>query len=1155
MQKSFTGLNAASRAWLTAQLQLSHPRIMVICKDRRSSENLVEDLRLFSGSPRILALPAWDTLPLEAASPQTHLCAERIHTLAACLDGEAHIVAAPVEALLQRVLQPEFISTLRLPLIRGHSYRRSELLHHLDACGYKRVSLVEETGDMAVRGLVIDLQPAAMSNPVRLEFVGDMLRTIRVFNAETQRSNAELQELEVLPVREVFPFTFNARFQKVLKAGIEKLKARAVELETPLREVTRAVEMLESGAAFPGIETLQPLVCGKLSTFFDYLPPDELLILDDEIASLQAADKFGELLSERERRLQTEHTLFPEIRQMYLDAGEFMQNLGRFKLWYTGAVEVLHAQGKREVISIRTASNTELSTRLKTRIGTGNAFEPLREHITRWREAGMAIAFVAGSETRARRLQRILLGIDIDAQIFPGNACEWAGSRAAFPVAIIQGNLSAGFQLPSEKLVFISESEIFAERSYRRTATGGSSIKRLMSSLAQLKENDYVVHVDYGVGLYRGLKPMMVDGALTDLLHIDYADSRLFLPVQNIGKIQKFSASEGKTPALDKLASRRWIRTKQRVKDSVSSLAGDLIRLYAMRSVVRGWRFEPLGAEDERFADGFPFNETPDQARAIEETIADMASERPMDRLVCGDVGFGKTEVALRAAFKSVQHARQTALLAPTTLLVEQHKETFQNRFMDYPVKIGAVSRFYSTRQNQETLRQLASGELDIVIGTHRLLSRDVRFKDLGLLIIDEEHRFGVRQKEKLKALKKQVDVLTLTATPIPRTLHMSLLGIRDISVISTPPHDRRTIRTYVTTYDDNLVRDAILRELQRGGQAFFVYNRVESIDMVTARLQQLVPEARFQFAHGQMSENELEKIMQRYMNREIDVLVCTTIIESGLDIPNANTIIIDRADTFGMAQLYQLRGRVGRSTRQAYSYFLLPRTRRLGEEAMKRLRALQSLDDLGLGFNLAVTDLEIRGAGNLLGREQSGNVLLVGFELYTRILKEAILTLKGDEPGLEEVIDPEVKLGVDAFIPESYIPDISERLVLYQRMAALDSSSATDDLAAEIADRFGPPPVEVFNLLELMRLRALFRHYGVLKADISEFRATLAFSPRAPINPEVIIRLVQEKPEKFKFSRSLALSIDLHEEPLADFETAYAFMKILLERIAAQAS
>ncbi|MCB0352768.1 MAG: transcription-repair coupling factor, partial [Bdellovibrionales bacterium] len=795
---------------------------------------------------------------------------------------------------------------------------------------------------------------------------------------------------------------------------------------------------------------------------------------------------------------------------------------------YFDHVELLSSENSAEsTVKVLSTTHVELVTKLRAQAQDRNPLAPLREFIERWRSHSFAVVFVVGSLPRGQRLKRMLFDLGYDVPLLEElSGMEWCERSREFPIGIIFGHLSAGATIPDERLVFVSENELFGERSYRTGKQAALSVKQLLGSLSQLKENDFIVHADFGIGIYRGFVHKVIEGKPTDLLQLEYADSTLFLPLTSISKVQRFSAAEGQSPTIDKLSSQRWKKTKEKVKNSVLALAGDLIRLYAARSIAKGWHFDPAGAEDERFADGFPFDETPDQRKAIEDTLADMASERPMDRLVCGDVGFGKTEVALRAAYKAAQHSKQVAVLAPTTLLVEQHRATFQSRFAEFPVRISAVSRFYSAEKNQKVLSELASGELDIIIGTHRLLQKDIRFRDLGLLIIDEEHRFGVKQKERLKQLKKHIDVLTLTATPIPRTLHMSLLDLRSISLITTPPVDRRSTRTYVATEDEILIRDAILRELQRGGQAFFVHNRVQSIAFTTQELSRLVPEARFEFAHGQMKETELEQIMLRFLQREIDVLVCTTIIESGIDIPNANTILINRADAFGLAQLYQLRGRVGRSSRQAYCYFLIPNKKKLRSEAQQRLRALQSLDELGLGFHLALRDLEIRGAGNLLGKEQSGNVLSVGFDLYMKILRDAVHHLTGDELSLEEVSDPEVRADVISYIPEFYIPDISERLVLYQRFASLRSEEDALDLQTELEDRFGPLPIETSNLLHLMSFRGQLRRFGVDKADISEQRILLSFIPEARFDPSRLLELIERKSKYYRFSKGTSLKI-----------------------------
>lgn len=1112
---------------------------------------MVSDLTFFAGSASIRQLPAWDTLPFESVSPQNILSAQRLRTLSDVGNNQPAITVIAADALAQRVLPRSVIDKLRFRIEAGAVIARDTLIQELDSCGFRRVSLVEEIGEIAVRGGVVDFFPSTVDQPVRVEFLDNTIETIKLFDAGSQRSTNSLSDLEVLPVGEFVSFHGDPHFEALLDSALEKIKRRGKELETPPREIARILSMLKSGTQFAGMELTNAIALEPLSSWFDYLPKSGLVIINDEIGIQQTLDSFWDLVCEREARLASEHYLIPARTTLYLSPEEVLSKLKDQKLFYVDDLDILsNDRPNIETIQVRSLPNTELVTKLKTKVGTGKALDPLAKAVAHWRQHNFYIAFVVGSQSRAERLQTLLEDCDIETEISSNSGAQWTASTHRSPITILQGHLSSGVQLLNEKLVFISESEIFSERSYRKASQATTNLKRILSSLAQLKENDFIVHVDYGIGVYRGLKHLNVNGVGADLLHIEYADSRLYLPIQNIGKIQKFVGGDGKEPILDKLSSNRWQKTRQKVRDSVVALAGDLIKLYASRSVAQGWRFEPAGAEDDRFADGFPYNETPDQLKAIDDVLADMAKDGPMDRLVCGDVGFGKTEVALRAAFKCVQHTRQVAVLVPTTILVEQHYLNFSNRFMGYPVNVKAISRFYSAADNRATLEGLANGEIDIVIGTQKLLQKDVQFKDLGLLIVDEEHRFGVKQKERLKQMKRQVDVLTLTATPIPRTLHMSLLGIRDISVISTPPQDRRIIRTYIAAHNEVLIRDAILRELQRAGQCFFVHNRIEGIELITEELQRFVPEAKFRFAHGQMDEHQLENIMQSFMNREIDVLVSTSIIESGLDIPNANTIIVNRADMFGLAQLYQLRGRVGRSDRQAYAYFLIPDTRKMGADAQKRLKVLQSLDDLGLGFNLAIRDMEIRGAGNLLGKEQSGDVLAVGFDLYSKILKETVLNLKGEELSLEESIDPEVKLGINAYIPDFYIPDISERLVLYQRLASLETPEDADSLSDEIRDRFGNFGSEVDNLIELMRLRSLLRIYGVERAEFLRSKLVLSFSPRAAISPEKVIALVQRAPTRYRFGKTHALTVLYDKDHLENVTEIYGDIRVILEQV-----
>jgi transcription-repair coupling factor (superfamily II helicase) len=1070
------------------------------------------------------------------------------------------VVVTSADALLQRTIPSRDIEALTVRLQVGGTLIRDKLIASLIDAGFVPAKGVQDVGDIAVKGAVIDLFPSTESRPVRIELQDGCIVRMQSFDAETQRSLADLATVTILPVREFsLSLSQNEQWQSISKA----IRERASVTGTHAREVEKVLQAIQESAEYPGIELMQFIVQPELPGIIDVLPPDTAVCTIDTYQSQRTIEDLSTSACERAVRLMEDQHLVPSADEMYLSADLAIRELS-LRTNYEIASVAAGTSDESAVTNMRAESTIEFATAMRTQVGSGTAFGPLKAFLNEWRNKRYAVGLVVGSASRAQRLQSILLDIGTDAPIVTGSGIGWRDAPRRAGVAILVGHLTSGFRLPADKICFLAESEIFGERSYRTGRTPRVSAKRLLSTLSLLKEGDYLVHIDYGVGVYKGLKHLTVDGVLGDFLHLEYADSTLYLPAHQIGKVQKFIGAEGQNPTVDKLSSTRWARAKQKVRDSIVTLAGDLIRLYASRSVAKGWRYEPQGAEDERFADTFPYDETPDQRKAIEETLLDLAAEKPMDRLVCGDVGFGKTEVAIRAAFKCTQHARQVAVLVPTTILVEQHKHNFIERFAGYPVKIGAVSRFYPTAENQKTLDQLASGELDVVIGTHRLLQHDVHFHDLGLLIIDEEHRFGVKQKERLRAYRTQIDVLTLTATPIPRTLHMSLLDIRDISLIQTPPMDRRAVQTYVAERDDALVRDAILREIRRGGQAFFIHNRVQNIGVVAAHLSDLVPEARFEFAHGQMAEATLERIMKRFVDREIDVLISTTIIESGLDVPNANTIIIDRADQFGLAQLYQLRGRVGRSKRQAYAYLIVPHLRSLSGEAHERLKVLQSLDTLGAGFNLAIRDLEIRGAGNLLGKEQSGSVLSVGFDMYCRILQEAVADLKGDEPLLEDTIDPEIRIvGVDAFIPEAYVPDIGERLVLYQRLSNLRSDEEAFDVQREIEDRFGPFSVEVDNLMLLMRYRSLLRRHGVVKADVTPLKASLSFSPIAFLKdgckPNANTRidglraltLVQEQPHRYRFGKSNTFTITFEKSNEITLPDVYRLTEQTLRVIA----
>lgn len=1147
--RSYIGLHGAARAYAVSELVAVAPRLIVVTKDGNAAQELLSDLEFFSkGRFPLLNFPSWELLPFEQVSPQVDISAERISTLFKVRQLDSYCCVASVDAIVQKILPFEELTKLAFDLQVEQTINKEELIARLVGAGYIYKSLVEDLGDMTVRGGVVDFFQAIYDHPIRVEFFADRIERISIFDVTSQRSKEDLSHVKVLPVRELINATAADFKIDQLSEAQTRIKERAKQLETPLREVARVLSCLEDGTQIPALELIHAIFCEHYQSFFEFAGRDVSLVVDDPVEVQNKLESFTNLIAERQVLFEKSHTLIPKMDQIFLEKDQVDALLWTESTSFLNSVELLTDIGQaREIHNLASFSHVDLVQRLSAKVGSGKALRPLADEVNRLREEGFSVVFSAGSRNRAERLKNILLGLNLAAEILECSVDQWRRRAERYPLVILVGLLSQGFVLPQSKLCFFSESDVFGNRSGRNRKTSARAVKRILDALAQLKIDNHVVHVDYGIGIYRGLKHMLVEGRGHDFLIIEYAEgSKLYLPVENIGRIQKYVAADGSEPKLDRLGSNRWVKTKAKVRESIVTLAGDLIKLYAARSIAKGWRFEPYGAEDDRFAEGFPFEETPDQLQAIVDTLNDMGNDKPMDRLVCGDVGFGKTEIAIRAAFKAVQHAKQVAVLVPTTVLVEQHYRNFKERFLEYPVKVGAVSRFYDANANKETIAKLASGEIDIVIGTHKLLGKQIEFKDLGLLVIDEEHRFGVKQKETLKNFKKQLDVLTLTATPIPRTLQMSLVGIRDLSIIRTAPPDRRAVRTYVANYSQTMIRDAIVRELQRGGQCFFVHNRIKDIDLMTASLAQIVPGARFAFGHGQMDEKKLEDLMRRFIDKKIDVLVSTTIIEAGLDIPNANTIIINRADMMGLAELYQLRGRVGRSDRQAYAYFVIPELNKLGPDARERLKVLQSLDELGTGFNLAIRDLEIRGAGNLLGKDQSGFVAAVGIELYNQILMEAVLNLKGEEPQLSDMIDPEIKFPVNAFIPEVYIPDLSERLIIYQRLASLESPQEADELKSEISDRFGHFGGEVDSMIELMRLRSLLRINGIAKAESNQDRLYLSFHPKAKLNFTSIQALVKSDPVRFSFGKNLTLAVKLQADEIHSLQKLYQLVEQL---------
>jgi transcription-repair coupling factor (superfamily II helicase) len=775
--------------------------------------------------------------------------------------------------------------------------------------------------------------------------------------------------------------------------------------------------------------------------------------------------------------------------------------------------------------------------------GADASLAGLAERLKGWESE--RVLFVAPTKGDAMRLRELLANYNLDLPVMQEPVPTLLG-RTEISRAILQGQLNQGFRLAEAKLVVITFDEIFGTRKRQPASRTKSHPSHFLTSLSELKQDDYVVHLDHGIGHYRGLKFLKVGGVEGEFLHLEYeAGDRLYLPVDRINMVQKYIGGDGAQPTLDRLGGGAWEKVKAKARKSIFAMAEELVQLYAVREARHGNAFAPPDTLYREFEAAFEYEETPDQQRAIDETLAGMQIRKPMDRLICGDVGYGKTEVAMRAAFLAVEGGKQVAVLAPTTILSQQHLQTFRHRFRNHPVRVEMVSRFLTPKEISQVLQDTARGTVDVLIGTHRLLQKDVEFKDLGLVIIDEEHRFGVVHKERLKKLRQLVDVVSLTATPIPRTLHMSLVGIRDLSIIETPPVDRLAIQTYVTRYDEGVIRDAIMRELQRGGQVFFLHNRVETIDRLALKLADLIPEAKLAVAHGQMRPKDLEKVMLDFLENKTQVLVCSAIIESGLDFPNANTIIINRADKFGLAQLYQLRGRVGRSHRHAYAYLLIPGEKAITPDAERRLRALQELDGLGGGFKLALHDLEIRGAGNLLGDQQSGQITAVGFELYTEMMEKAVSELKG-EIAVPEV-EPEIRLDIPAYFPESYIPDANQRLLFYKRLASMSRPLELAELREEIRDRFGPTTAVVENLFLVMDLRRILKEFLVQQISVSDGKVFLLFHADSPVKVEKLLELIKRPKNKFRLAPDGRLSFTPQHH---EWESVVAEVVQLLHRI-----
>ncbi|HEY8100609.1 MAG TPA: transcription-repair coupling factor [Burkholderiaceae bacterium] len=1068
--------------------------LTVVVANATDAQRLLAEIPWFGNQQdarlRCHLLPDWETLPYDAFSPHQDLVSERLATLYEVQNGQCDVLIVPATTALVRMAPPSFLAAYTFFFKQGEKLDETRLKSQLTLAGYTHVAQVMSPGEYSVRGGLIDLFPMGSALPYRLDLFGDMIETIRTFDADSQRSLYPVKEVRLLPGRE-FPMdeaartAFRGRWREVFEGDPSK---------------SAIYKDIGHGIAAAGIEYYLPLFFEESATLFHYLPTETTFALIGDIdaaikrfwADTQSRYQF--LKSDRERPLLAPQALF-------LTDEDFFTLAKPYGRW----------------IIQQSDTASELSAPLPNIAVNRRVDDPLVNLRAYLLQTDKRVMICAESNGRRETLQQYFNEYALALVPCEGYADFVTGSAK---LMLGVAPLHSGFELSAScgNLVFITETELYAgsgRRVGKKKQEGATQVESMVRDLSELKIGDPVVHVNHGIGRYMGLTSMDLGDGETEFLHLEYAkDTKLYVPVSQLHVISRYSGASPEDAPLHTLGSGQWEKAKRKAAQQIRDTAAELLNLYARRALRQGHSFEYSAHDYEAFAESFGFEETPDQAAAINAVIKDMTGGKPMDRLICGDVGFGKTEVALRAAFVAVLGGKQVAILAPTTLLAEQHAQTFADRFADWPVKIAELSRFRSGKEISQAIKGMADGTLDIVIGTHKLLSGDVKFSRLGLVIIDEEHRFGVRQKEALKALRAEVDVLTLTATPIPRTLGMALEGLRDFSIIATAPQKRLAIKTFVRSEGDSVIREACLRELKRGGQVYFLHNEVETIQNRKAMLEALLPEARIAVAHGQMHERDLEKVMRDFVAQRFNILLCTTIIETGIDVPTANTIIMHRADKFGLAQLHQLRGRVGRSHHQAYAYLLVHDTHSMAKLAQRRLDAIQQMEELGSGFYLAMHDLEIRGAGEVLGENQSGEMMEIGFQLYSDMLNEAVRSLKnGKEPDLAAPLSTttEINLHVPALLPNDYCGDVHERLSLYKRLANCSTHDAVDNLQEELIDRFGKLPDPAKALIETHRLRVAAKPVGIIKIDAHIESAVLQFEPNPPIDAMRIIDLIQK--------------------------------------------
>lgn len=1121
-------------AWYLSQAARAHDApLLVIARDNHGANQLEADLQtLLGGDPAlpVVAFPDWETLPYDRFSPHPDIISQRLSALHRLPALKRGLVIVPVQTLLQQLAPRSYVIGGSFDLKVGQRLDLEAEKRRLESAGYRNVPQVMDPGDFAVRGGLLDVFPMGADEPLRVELLDEDIDSIRAFDPESQRSLDKVEAVHMLPGREV----------PMDEASIARVLATLRERFDVDTRRSSLYQDLKSGLAPAGVEYYLPLFFERTATLFDYLPDGSLPVVCT--GAYEAAVAFWAQTGDRyeQRRHDVERPLLPPS-ALYLSPELLRERLNdapRIEVWSADHARIAdaHALGDQPLPPLPVAAREAPA---------GDALKSFLGHYPG------RVLIAADSPGRREALLEVLQAAELKPPVVADLPSFLAGD-ARFAIAVAP--LEDGFALDDPRIAVLTERQLFPERagSTRRTRRAGREPEAIIRDLGELTEGAPIVHEDHGVGRYRGLIAMDVGGMPGEFLEIEYAKGdRLYVPVAQLHLISRYSGASAETAPLHSLGGEQWSKAKRKAAEKVRDVAAELLEIQARRQARAGLALQVDRAMYEPFAAGFPFEETPDQLAAIDATLRDLASSQPMDRVVCGDVGFGKTEVAVRAAFAAASAGKQVAVLVPTTLLAEQHYRNFRDRFADYPLKVEVLSRFKTTKEIKAELEKVAAGTIDVIVGTHRLLQPDVKFKDLGMVIVDEEQRFGVRQKEALKALRANVHLLTLTATPIPRTLNMAMAGLRDLSIIATPPPNRLAVQTFITQWDNALLREAFQRELARGGQLYFLHNDVESIGRMQRELSELVPEARIGVAHGQMPERELEKVMLDFQKQRFNVLLSTTIIESGIDIPNANTIIINRADRFGLAQLHQLRGRVGRSHHRAYAYLITPDRRAITPDAEKRLEAIASMDELGAGFTLATHDLEIRGAGELLGEDQSGQMAEVGFSLYTELLERAVRSIKqGKLPDLdagEEVRGAAVELHVPALIPEDYLPDVHTRLTLYKRISSARDSDALRELQVEMIDRFGLLPDAAKHLFAIAELKLKANTLGIRKLDLGENGGRIVFESKPNIDPIAVIQLIQKQPNLYAMEGPDKLRIK-HPLPLPEdrFNAARALLTTL---------